>query len=99
MVGEGKGLGRNVNIGWPSPGMKDADYLHAFTELILPIAYEYDPDIVFIAAGYGWLCSSFLNTSCEFRSDISFTRFSSIQTPRRAIRSEAASSRQPPTAK
>ncbi len=53
MVGEGKGMGRNMNIGWNGPGVRDADYLHAFVELILPVAYEFDPDIVIVAAGFG----------------------------------------------
>ncbi|KAI9032113.1 hypothetical protein DFJ74DRAFT_602021 [Hyaloraphidium curvatum] len=51
-IGEGKGLGRNMNIGWPSAGMKDGDYLYAFTELIMPVAYEFDPDIVIVASGF-----------------------------------------------
>lgn len=38
---------RNINIPWPSSGFGDADYLYAFTRLILPVAYEYDPDFVF----------------------------------------------------
>lgn len=52
MIGSAPALGRNVNIGWPSGGMKDGDYLYAFTQLILPIALEFDPDVVFIAAGF-----------------------------------------------
>jgi histone deacetylase 6 len=51
-VGQGKGKGRNVNIPWPSKGFGDADYLHAFHEVVMPIAYEFDPDFVFVAAGF-----------------------------------------------
>jgi len=39
--------GRNVNIPWPTDGMCDGDYLHAFQRVILPIAYEFDPQLVF----------------------------------------------------
>lgn len=37
---------RNVNIPWPNQGMGDGDYLYAFQEVIMPIAYEFDPDLV-----------------------------------------------------
>lgn len=37
---------RNVNIPWPSQGMGDGDYLYAFQEIVMPIAYEFDPDMV-----------------------------------------------------
>ena len=30
----------------------DADYLHAFHHLVMPIAYEYSPDVVIISAGF-----------------------------------------------
>lgn len=30
----------------------DADYLHAFHHLVMPIAYEYSPDAVVISAGF-----------------------------------------------
>ncbi|CAG8287133.1 unnamed protein product [Penicillium salamii] len=50
--GEGAGLGRNVNIPWPSQGMGDGDYMYAFQEVVMPIAQEFDPDLVIIAAGF-----------------------------------------------
>ncbi|KAI5282342.1 Histone deacetylase hda1, partial [Ascosphaera aggregata] len=50
--GEGPGLGRNVNIPWPLQGMGDGDYLYAFQQVIMPIAYEFDPDLVIISAGF-----------------------------------------------
>jgi acetoin utilization deacetylase AcuC-like enzyme len=37
---------RNVNIPWPTQGMGDGDYLYAFQEVIMPIAYEFEPDLV-----------------------------------------------------
>jgi hypothetical protein len=37
---------RNVNIPWPNQGMGDGDYLYAFQEVIMPIAYEFEPDLV-----------------------------------------------------
>ncbi|KAF2200256.1 Arginase/deacetylase [Delitschia confertaspora ATCC 74209] len=50
--GEGPGLGKNVNIPWKDHGMGDGDYIHAFTEVIMPIAQEFDPDLVIISAGF-----------------------------------------------
>ncbi|TPX23802.1 Histone deacetylase hda1 [Coccidioides immitis] len=44
--GEGNGLGKNVNIPWPTQGMGDGDYLYAFQEVIMPIGYEFNPDLV-----------------------------------------------------
>lgn len=46
MVGEGKGKGKSVNIPWPTYGFGDADYLYAFQHIVMPIAYEFDPDLV-----------------------------------------------------
>ena len=37
---------RTVNIPWPTKGMGDADYLLAFQHIVMPIAYEFDPDLV-----------------------------------------------------
>ncbi|KAK6955006.1 hypothetical protein Daesc_002636 [Daldinia eschscholtzii] len=51
-VGEGPGKGKNVNIGWPSQGMGDGEYLAAFQKIVMPIAREFDPDMVIISAGF-----------------------------------------------
>ena len=37
---------RNVNIPWPDQGMGDGDYMFAFQEVVMPIAQEFDPDMV-----------------------------------------------------
>ncbi|KAK0547798.1 Histone deacetylase hda1 [Tilletia horrida] len=44
--------GTTVNIGWPTIGMGDADYLHAFREVVMPVAREFSPDFVIISAGF-----------------------------------------------
>ncbi|CAG4954053.1 unnamed protein product [Colias eurytheme] len=51
-VGEGKGEGFNVNIPWNKRGMGDAEYLAAFTQVVMPIAREYNPDLVLVSAGF-----------------------------------------------
>lgn len=39
-------MNRNVNIPWPSQGMGDGDYMYAFQQVVMPIAQEFDPDLV-----------------------------------------------------
>ncbi|KAI1139775.1 putative histone deacetylase A [Hypoxylon sp. FL0543] len=51
-VGEGPGRGKNVNIPWPSQGMGDGEYLAAFQKIVMPIAQEFNPDLVIISAGF-----------------------------------------------
>lgn len=50
--GSGAGLGKNVNIPWSKQGMGDADYVYAFQQVVMPIATEFNPDLVIIAAGF-----------------------------------------------
>lgn len=51
-VGEGPGQGKNVNIAWPSQGMGDGEYLAAFQKIVMPIAREFNPDMVIVSAGF-----------------------------------------------
>lgn len=37
---------RNINIPWPTKGMGDADYLYAFQQVVMPVAYDFNPDLV-----------------------------------------------------
>lgn len=50
--GEGAGEGRNVNIPWADTNMGDAEYIYAFQQVVMPIATEFDPDLVIISAGF-----------------------------------------------
>ncbi|KAG9664268.1 histone deacetylase clr3, partial [Aureobasidium melanogenum] len=50
--GEGAGLGKNINIPWRTAGMTDADYLLAFQRIVMPIAQDFDPDLVVVSAGF-----------------------------------------------
>jgi histone deacetylase 6 len=45
-------IGRNVNIPWKHKGMGDGDYMYAFQQIVMPIAHEFDPDFVIVAAGF-----------------------------------------------
>jgi acetoin utilization deacetylase AcuC-like enzyme len=50
-IGGTRARGRMVNLPWPA-GMGDAEYLAAFDELLLPIAREFDPDLVLVSCGF-----------------------------------------------
>lgn len=52
MVGEGRGKGFNVNIPWNKHKMGDSDYIAAFQRIIMPIAYEFNPELVIVSAGF-----------------------------------------------
>lgn len=51
-VGSGPGKGFTVNIPWNRKGMGDTEYFCAFTNIVLPIAYEYAPELVLVSAGF-----------------------------------------------
>ncbi|XP_056000033.1 histone deacetylase 6-like [Ostrea edulis] len=44
--------GRTVNVAWNDGSKGDADYIAAFHHLVLPVAYEFAPDLVIVAAGF-----------------------------------------------
>lgn len=41
-----------MNIPWNKKGMGDQEYAAVFQQIILPIAYEFDPELVLISAGF-----------------------------------------------
>ncbi|XP_042305149.1 histone deacetylase 6 [Sceloporus undulatus] len=51
-VGRGRGEGYNINVPWDQIGMRDADYLSAFLHILLPVALEFQPQLVLVAAGF-----------------------------------------------
>uniref|UniRef100_A0A673GXU8 Protein deacetylase HDAC6 n=1 Tax=Sinocyclocheilus rhinocerous TaxID=307959 RepID=A0A673GXU8_9TELE len=51
-VGLGAGQGYNINLPWNKIGMEDGDYITAFQQLLLPVAYEFQPQLVLVAAGF-----------------------------------------------
>ena len=50
--GSGVAEGRTVNIPWIDQGMRDADYMLAFQQIVMPVAMEFDPDLVMVSAGF-----------------------------------------------
>ncbi|XP_019868503.1 histone deacetylase 6 isoform X3 [Aethina tumida] len=51
-VGIGPGKGFNVNIPFNCSKMGNSEYLLTFFNIVLPIAYSYNPDLVLVSAGY-----------------------------------------------
>ncbi|XP_048157272.1 polyamine deacetylase HDAC10 isoform X3 [Corvus hawaiiensis] len=51
-VGLGKGKGFNINLPWNKVGMRNSDYLAAFFHVLLPMAFEFDPELVIVSSGY-----------------------------------------------
>ncbi|XP_018602946.2 polyamine deacetylase HDAC10 isoform X2 [Scleropages formosus] len=51
-VGKGKGAGFNINLPWNKVGMGNSDYLSVFFHVLLPIAYEFNPELVLVSAGF-----------------------------------------------
>ncbi|XP_008832953.1 polyamine deacetylase HDAC10 isoform X5 [Nannospalax galili] len=51
-VGQGQGRGFTVNLPWNQVGMGNADYLAAFLNVLLPLAFEFDPELVLVSAGF-----------------------------------------------
>ncbi|KAL0968028.1 hypothetical protein UPYG_G00261340 [Umbra pygmaea] len=51
-VGKEKGAGFNINVPWNKVGMENSDYLSVFFHVLLPIAYEFSPDLVLVCAGF-----------------------------------------------
>ncbi|CAH8531304.1 unnamed protein product [Schistosoma bovis] len=51
-IGENLGKGYNVNIPLEETGMTDSDYLAIFYRLIMPIATEFNPQLILISCGF-----------------------------------------------
>ncbi|XP_025909613.1 histone deacetylase 10 isoform X3 [Nothoprocta perdicaria] len=51
-IGLGRGKGRNINLPWNKVGMGNSDYLAAFFHVLLPVAFEFDPELVLVSSGY-----------------------------------------------
>ncbi|XP_054664615.1 histone deacetylase 6, partial [Grus americana] len=52
VVGTGRGEGFTVDVRWDEPGVTDGDYAAAFFHLLLPVAFQFQPQLVLVAAGF-----------------------------------------------
>lgn len=51
-VGIGDGEGFNVNVGWSRKGVGDEEYYAIWERLLLPMALEFEPDLVLVSSGF-----------------------------------------------
>ncbi len=51
-TGTGPGQGFSVNVPWLTGGMGNGDYMAAFQHVLLPIAYEFNPTLIIVSAGF-----------------------------------------------
>ncbi|XP_015367992.1 PREDICTED: histone deacetylase 6-like, partial [Diuraphis noxia] len=51
-TGNGDGQGFNINVPLNATGMRDTDYLAIFHQILLPVASEFQPDLILISSGY-----------------------------------------------
>lgn len=52
MVGEGEGVGHNVNVAWNEKRMGDEHYSLCFQHVLLPILSDYNPELILVSAGF-----------------------------------------------
>ncbi|GJV50827.1 histone deacetylase 5 [Tanacetum coccineum] len=52
MVGEGPGLGYNINVPWENGHCDEADYIAVWDHILIPVAKEFNPDIILISAEF-----------------------------------------------
>ncbi len=46
------GAGFNINIAWNKDMMGDSEYKAAFDQIVLPVAKQFNPDLILIASGF-----------------------------------------------
>ncbi|XP_075721276.1 polyamine deacetylase HDAC10 isoform X2 [Rhipicephalus microplus] len=63
-IGRGDGKGYNINIPWTKPAITDADYLTAMYQLAMPVASEFDPELVIVSAGFDSAKGDILGDCC-----------------------------------
>jgi len=51
-IGSGAGTGYNFNVPLNATGMTNGDYLAIFQQLLLPVALEFQPELIIVSAGY-----------------------------------------------
>ncbi|KAF4382120.1 hypothetical protein F8388_001265 [Cannabis sativa] len=52
MIGGGPGAGYNINVPWENSQCGDADYFAVWDHILIPVAKEFNPDIIIVSAGF-----------------------------------------------
>ncbi|GAB5363911.1 hypothetical protein AAMO2058_000924000 [Amorphochlora amoebiformis] len=51
-VGKGGGIGKTINVPLPCSGFGDTEYIQIFEQVLMPVAREYQPDLILVSAGF-----------------------------------------------
>ena len=51
-VGKERGEGYSINVAWNEAMIGDREYMLAFDKLLLPIAHQYNPELVIVSCGF-----------------------------------------------
>ncbi|KAL9181552.1 hypothetical protein ACHAXT_010357 [Thalassiosira profunda] len=51
-AGMADGEGFNINVGWNDKAIGDDEYLVLWEKLLMPVAQEFDPDLILVSAGF-----------------------------------------------
>ena len=51
-VGGARAQGRTINVAWTGEGYGDAEYAALWERLLMPVAREFEPELVIISAGF-----------------------------------------------
>src|SRR5690606_33233924 len=65
-VGIGKGAGKNVNVPFYGNKVGDAEILSIFYHILLPIALEFNPQLVLVSAGFDAVKGDPLGKLCNY---------------------------------
>lgn len=56
MIGEGPGKGYNINVPWEHGRCGDPDYFAVWNHILIPVAKEFNPDMIIVSAGFDAGC-------------------------------------------
>mmetsp|Transcript_6885 Transcript_6885/g.18482 ORF Transcript_6885/g.18482 Transcript_6885/m.18482 type:complete len:208 (+) Transcript_6885:656-1279(+) len=63
-VGIGDGRGYTLNIPWQDNMVTDGDYLQCMLHVVLPVAHQFQPDMIVVAAGFDAAHGDFFGQTC-----------------------------------
>ncbi|TPP60818.1 Histone deacetylase 6 [Fasciola gigantica] len=52
VCGVGEGVGRTIQVAWNGRHVRDGEYIAVFTHLVLPVLYEFRPQLILVSAGF-----------------------------------------------
>ena len=76
-IGSGDGAGTNLNIVWGEGGMGNVEYAAAFSHVVLPLLYNFKPDLIMIACGLDAVQGDLIG-DCGLTPDMFYTMTRSI---------------------